>query len=123
MNLCLIIGNLVRDPETHTTQNGKTVCNFSVAVAKRRQAVDGADFFRVSAWNELGQNCMRYLSKGKKVAVVGAVSTSTYRTQSGEIRASLDISAQEVEFLTPRGESQQKTPENDYVEVETQLPF
>jgi single-strand DNA-binding protein len=64
-----------------------------------------ADFFRVSVWDALGENCAKYLSKGKKVAVVGAVSVHAYKTQNGEPGASLEVIAQEVEFLSPRSDS------------------
>ena len=53
MNNVTIIGNVTRDPETHTTNNGKTVCNFTVAVNRRQKDENGnsvADFFRVAAW-------------------------------------------------------------------------
>lgn len=105
MNRITIIGNLTRDPESRTTQAGKDVCSFTVAVNRRQKDQNGnnvADFFRVSAWNEMGHSCQKYLSKGKKVAVVGSVSVSTYTAQDGTTRASMDIMAQEVEFLSPR---------------------
>ena len=77
----MIIGNLTRDPELRTTQNGKTVCSFSVAVNRRgRRDAQGnqpeADFFRVTAWRALGENCAKFLSKGRKVAVTGSVRVS-----------------------------------------------
>ena len=63
-----------------------------------------ADFFRVSAWRELGDICQKYLAKGRKVAVVGSVSVSTYTGNDGVMRANLEVQAQDVEFLTPKGE-------------------
>ncbi|MBQ1779098.1 MAG: single-stranded DNA-binding protein, partial [Acidaminococcaceae bacterium] len=83
MNQLNIIGGLTRDPESRTTQSGKQVCTFTVGV-NRRNDREKSDFFRVNAWGELGNNCARYLSKGKKVCVVGSVSVSTYTTQNGE---------------------------------------
>ena len=110
MNKCFIIGNLTRDPELRSTPNGIAVCNFTVAVNRRRaagaEASQGpeADFFRVTAWRQLGENCNRYLAKGRKVAVVGSVQVSTYTAQDGTTRASLDVMADDVEFLSPRGD-------------------
>lgn len=104
MNSLTIIGNLTRDPELRTTTSGKSVCNFTVAVNRRKQ-VEGqpdADFFKVAAWNQLGENCAKYLSKGKKVSVVGAVSLKTYTNQNGEFKADLNVDAQDVEFLSPK---------------------
>lgn len=109
MNLLFIIGNLTRDPETRTTVNGSTVCSFTVAVNRTRK-IEGqpdADFFRVSAWNQLGDNCQRYLAKGRKVAVTGSVSVHTYTGQDGVTRAQMEVLAQNVEFLSPKSEADQ----------------
>lgn len=111
MNKLTIIGNLTRDPQLRTTQGGVSVCDFTVAVNRRmssQQRQNGqqaeADFFRVTAWREMGENCSKYLAKGRKVAVVGAVSVQTYTGNDGVTRASLEVTADEVEFLTPRTE-------------------
>lgn len=114
MNKLTIIGNLTKDPETRTTQSGITVCNFTVAVNRRHrdeQPVQ-ADFFRVSAWRQLGENCGKYLAKGRKVAVIGSVSVSTYQGQDGNTRASLDVMAEDVEFLSPKSGEQQTGQES-----------
>lgn len=104
MNKITIIGNLTRDPDLRTTQSGKNVCTFTVAVNKRVNGQNEADFFRVTAWDKLGENCMKYLAKGRKVAVAGPVSLNTYTSQDGRNRADIVVTAQDVEFLTPRVE-------------------
>ena len=110
MNKLFIVGNLTRDPELRTTSSGVSVCSFTVAVNRRRSSTSTAanqpeaDFFRVSAWRQLGENCSRYLTKGRKVAVTGSVSVSTYQGNDGTTRASLEVNADDVEFLTPKGE-------------------
>lgn len=110
MNKVFLIGNLTRDPELRTTPSGVSVCSFTIAVNRRRasSAEAGqpeADFFRVSAWRQLGENCSKYLAKGRKVSVVGTVSASAYVGNDGQARASLEVQADDVEFLTPRGET------------------
>ena len=103
MNKIHLIGNCTADPELRTTTSGKNVCTFTVA-ANRRKKVEGqpdADFFRVSAWNALADNCAKYLVKGKKVAVIGSVSLHTYES-NGKTRASMEVVADEVEFVSPR---------------------
>ena len=65
-----------------------------------------ADFFRVSAWRQLGENCGKFLHKGSKVCVVGPVSVRTYQTNSGETRANLEVTADDVEFLSGKSESE-----------------
>lgn len=109
MNKLTIIGNLTRDPETRVTQSGSSVCSFTVAVNRRGKS-DEADFFRVSAWNKLAETCQQYLSKGRKVAVTGPVSVSTYTGQDGKAYANLEVMAQDVEFLTPKGEQTAPDP-------------
>lgn len=111
MNKLTIIGNLTRDPELRTTQSGINVCTFTVAVNKRQKGDSNAvDFFRVSAWRQLGENCQRFLAKGRKVCVVGEVSVSTYTTQNGETRANMEVTAQDVEFLSSRMEQEMEQP-------------
>ena len=111
MNKLTIIGNLTRDPELRTTSTGVNVCDFTVAVNRRnrnRDAQNGqpeADFFRVSAWRERGELCAKYLAKGRKVCVIGPVSVRTYQANDGTTRASLEVTADEVEFLSSRNDA------------------
>ena len=115
MNSLTIIGNAVRDPELRTTPSGKNVCSFTVAV-NRRKKVEGqpdADFFRVSAWDQLGDVCQKYITKGKKVCVIGSVGVHTYTNQKGETVANLEVLAREVEFLSPRQEEVPAQPVRD----------
>lgn len=105
MNCIHIIGNLTADPELRTTPNGINVATFTVAVNSRFKDANGnskADFFRVSAWRQLGESCAKYLAKGKKVAVMGEVSAHAYKDKNGEPRAHIEVKANDVEFLTPR---------------------
>ena len=118
MNRLIIIGNLTRDPELRVTRDGIDVCSFTVAVNRRRGAKNGqpeADFFRVTAWREMGKNCKQYLAKGRKVSVVGSVSVSTYQAQDGSTRAQLEVTADDVEFLTPKGETPGEQPAQENV--------
>ena len=130
MNRLTIIGNLTRAPEVRTAADGNTVTVFTVAVNRGdRNGHPMADYVRVSAWNKLGENCGRYLDKRKKVCVTGPVRASAYLGQDGTPRASLEMTAREVEFLTPRGETVESSApavENGggYTEVETDnFPF
>lgn len=137
MNRLTIIGNLTADPQSHVAPNGKEVCNFTVAVNRRnrnRDAQNGqpdADFFRVAAWDQRGKSCQQYLSKGKKVCVVGPVSVSTYTAQDGTYRANMEVTANEVEFLGGgNGNTQENTApaaaneQGGFTAVETdELPF
>ena len=135
MNRLTIIGNLTKDPELRTTQGGISVCSFTVAVNRRKTQQNQnpeADFFRVTAWRERGELCAKWLVKGKKVCVIGPVSVSTYNGQDGKTYANLEVTAEEIEFLTPAGQIEtQEQPASQHVDaqsgftaVETdELPF
>lgn len=127
MNKLMIIGNLTNDPEMRTTTAGVNVCSFTVAV-NRRKKVEGqpeADFFRVSAWREKGENCAKFLGKGKKVCVIGPVAVRTYTANDGTTRAQMEVTADEVEFLSPAGQTEEKKDQaTGFTAVETdELPF
>lgn len=126
MNKIILVGNLTKDPETRTTPNGKTVCNFDIAVNDRQ---GNATYFRISAWEKQGENCQRYLSKGKKVMVTGPVSARAYTDRNGKANVSLEVTASEVEFLSPKDSYEQQErqaiqnePQMQAVETE-ELPF
>ena len=108
MNKLVIIGNLTHDPELRSTKDGVSVCSFTVAVNKAQtqaQKQKGerpeAEFFNVTAWRERGEICAKFLEKGKKVCVIGKVSLRTWETDTKH-GASLEVLAEEVEFLSPR---------------------
>lgn len=102
MNKLTIIGNLTKDPALRTTPQGLSVCDFTVAVNRRGKGENEADFFRVTVWRQLAEICAKYLAKGRKVCVVGAVSARTYQTNDGQTRVSMEVTADDVEFLSPR---------------------
>ena len=104
MNKIAIIGNLTKDPELRSTQDGIPVCGFTVAVNRQKTKANpdpGADFFNVNAWRALGENCAKYLAKGRKVAVTGRVSLRTWEKEDKH-GASLEVLAEDVEFLSSR---------------------
>ena len=107
MNKIAIIGNLTKDPELRSTQDGIPVCGFTVAVNRQKTKANpdpGADFFNVNAWRGLGENCARYLAKGRKVAVTGRVSLRIWEKEDKH-GASLEVLAEDVEFLSSRTDS------------------
>ena len=132
MNKLTIIGNLTKDPELRTTTTGVNVCTFNVAVNRRKTQNNQnpeADFFKVTAWRERGELCAKFLRKGRKVCVIGPVSVSTYTGNDGTTRANLEVTADEVEFLSPRVSDPEEAPaprdaQTGFEQVETdQLPF
>lgn len=129
MNTLTIIGNLVRDPVIRQA-NGKNVCSFTVAVARRKSAngEQVTDYFQVSAWDKLGESCGKHLAKGKKVCVIGPVTCATYQANDGTFKAQMNVRANEIEFLSPRETAEQAPKQTDsqsgFVQVEEDdLPF
>jgi single-strand DNA-binding protein len=122
MNKCIIIGNLTKQPELSTTSNGVSVCKFSVAVNRpfKTEGENSVDFFNVTAWRGLADNCGKWLDKGRKVCVVGAIQFRTYTDNNGNTRYTSDLMAESVEFLSSSANTEEKT-END--SVNESLPF
>ena len=114
MNKIILIGNLTRDPELRTTPTGVTVCDFTIAVNDRRrnqqnaggQQQDTAQFFRITVWRQLGEICAKYLAKGRKVYVSGPLTARTYQANDGTTRVSLEVTADDVEFLSSRADAE-----------------
>ena len=105
MNKAIIIGNITRDPDLRATGSGISVCTFTVAVQRRFQNQNGerqADFIPVVCWRGLADNCGKFLKKGSKVGVCGAIQTRSYDAQDGTKRYVTEIIADEVEFLDRR---------------------
>ncbi|MBR4271086.1 MAG: single-stranded DNA-binding protein [Clostridia bacterium] len=106
MNKIVLIGNLTRDPESSTTNSGITMCRFGIAVNRPFANADGVretDFFNITTWRNLADRCSKYLKKGNKVAITGTVQIRNYES-NGEKRIAVDVIADDVEFLTPKGE-------------------
>ena len=105
MNKVVLIGNLAKDPELTTTNNGVSLCKFTIAVQRRFAGPDGereADFLPVIVWRGQADNCYKYLKKGSKAAIVGSVQTRSYEGTDGARRYITEIVAEEVEFLASR---------------------
>lgn len=105
MNKVFLIGNLTRDPETSETSSGVHVCRFAIAVNRNYMGADGTretDFFNITVWRQLAENCGKYLKKGSKVAVIGQLQNRSYEDKDGIKRSVTDIVASEIEFLTPK---------------------
>ena len=126
MNKLVLTGNLTRSPELRSTPNGIPVCTFTIAV-NGRKSDDPTAYFRITVWRQLAEICNRYLTKGKKVFVSGPVSVSTYTAKDGTTRASLEVTAEDVEFLSPAGTGAENATVDDragFVKVDDEeLPF
>ena len=90
MQLITIIGNLTRDPEMFGDA-GHESCNFTVAVNSQKRKANSAlpehkaTYYKVRVWGELGKNCKKYLTKGRKVSVVGELDVSIALDKDGKV--------------------------------------
>ncbi len=107
MNSVTIIGNLGKDPESRFTTSGKQVAAFSVATSYKYTDSAGekreeTEWHDVEVWGKQAENVTEYLTKGKKVAVVGRLKTDKWQDkQTGQERRRTKIVALTIEFLTP----------------------
>ena len=110
INRVIITGNLTRDPELRSLSSGNSVCSLRVAVNTRRKNnstgewEDKPNYFDVTVWGAQGENCARYLAKGRPVAVDGRLEWREWEDRDGNKRQSVDIIADSVQFLGGREE-------------------
>ena len=112
----MLVGNLGRDPETRYTPNGTMNVQFSMAVSRRwtdqgGQQQEKTNWFRVTAWGRLAETLDRFtqegfLTKGKQVFVSGRLDAREYMDQNNQPRTSLDVSADDVQLLGSRADSE-----------------
>jgi single-strand DNA-binding protein len=108
INRVVLTGNLTRDPELRTTNNGFSICELGIAVNTRRKNgatgewEDRPNYFRVTVLGKQGENCQQYLSKGRPVAIDGRLEWRQWEDKEGRKRESIDIIADSVQFLSGR---------------------
>jgi single-strand DNA-binding protein len=104
LNKIMLIGNVGSDPEMRYTPNGKAVTSFRMATNYRYIGSDGerkeeTEWFRVSVWGKQAESCNQFLSKGRRVYVEGRLHSRNWEGQDGQMRTSLEVSANRVIFL------------------------
>ena len=102
MNKVFLLGRLVRDPEIRTTQSGKMVTTFTLAVDRFGGGKDNADFITIVTWDKLAENCGNSLTKGQRALVEGRLQIRSFEGKDGQKRWVTEIVAQSVEFLERR---------------------
>lgn len=138
----IIVGNLGGDPQMRYMGDGTPVTNFSVATnrswtdSNTGQRVDETTWFRVSVWRRQAEAANQYLSKGQRVLVEGRLRPDEnggprlWTGQDGTVRASFEITADTVQFLSSREEAAQLSADTgddafdqSPVEEEDDIPF
>lgn len=124
LNKVFLIGNLTRDPELRYIPSGSAVATFTVAVNRVYKTQTGekkeqASFIRVVVWGRRAEVCGEYLSKGNPVFVEGRLQSREWEAQDGQKRSTLEVVADNIQFLRggdKQGAAKQPTPPE---EVET----
>ena len=124
-----IIGRLGADPVKRFTAGGKAVASFNVATGKswtdaKGEKHDFTVWFRVSAWEKLAETCEKYLAKGKLVMVVGEMQEpKPFEGKDGSWRASLDLVARDVRFLSSVERTEEKEEVMESEDDSQVIPF
>ncbi len=108
INSVVLVGNLTRDPELRHTPSGTAVTTLRIAVNDRvkrgEDSQDAAYYFDVTVWGRTAENCAQYLAKGRPVGVQGKLTWREWDAQDGSKRQSVEVVADNVQFLGSRGE-------------------
>ena len=109
INRVVLTGNLTRDPELRSLQSGMSVCSLRIASNSRRKEngewVDKPNYFSVTVWGAQGENCARFLAKGRPVCIDGRLEWREWQGQDGAKRESVEIVADAVQFLGGRDDA------------------
>ena len=104
LNKMLVIGNVGTDPDMRYTPNGNPVTSFRLATGRTYTTADGerrdeTEWFTVTAWRQLAEQCNQYLTKGRRVYVEGRLKSDTWTGNDGQVRFRNEIIADRVLFL------------------------
>ena len=114
VNKVILVGHLGRDPEVRYTQDGRPICNFTMATTEQwrdkntGERRDKTEWHRVVVFGKLAEICGEYLSKGRQVYIEGKLQTRKWQGQDGQDRWTtevvVDISGT-MQMLGSRGDS------------------
>jgi single-strand DNA-binding protein len=111
INRVVMTGNLTADPELRSLPSGMSVCSLRIACNTRRKNnssgewEDKPNYFNITVWGAQGENCARFLAKGRPVAIDGRLEWREWEAQDGSKRQAVDIIADSVQFLGSRDEA------------------
>lgn len=126
-NVCLI-GRITKDLEIRTTESGKHICKFTLAV---KRDTDNTDFINCMVWGTQADNLVKYQKKGNQISVVGSIRTGNYES-NGKINYTFEVLANSIQYLESKKEEPQATNkgfegkslyQDEIVLDESELPF
>ena len=99
MNKAILIGRLTKDPElNYAAGTGTAICRFTLAITRQFKK-DETDFINCIAFGKTGETIAQYLTKGRQVAVTGAIRTGSYEAKDGTKRYTTDVAVESFEFI------------------------
>lgn len=124
VNKVILVGNLGSEPELRNTPSGTAVCEFRLATnetwkGKDGQSQDRTEWHRIIVWGRMGENCAKFLAKGRQVYIEGRLQTRAWEDKEGNKRYTTEIVARDVQFLASgasggnRGGSEGPPPPSD----------
>ena len=119
MNSVNMIGRLVADTELKTTQSGKKVCSFRIAVSNGKDRP--SYFFTCVAWNGTAENISKYFSKGSMIALSGNLTSRNYEDNDGNKRNAIEILVNAFDFCGGKSDSEGQAAKAE--EPSGELPF
>jgi single-strand DNA-binding protein len=108
INRVVLVGNLTKDPELRHTPSGTSVCKLRLAVNSRQKDASTGEwgekpnYFDVTVWGNQGENCAKFLAKGRAVGVDGRLDWREWEAQDGTKRQAVEVIADTVQFLGSR---------------------
>ena len=97
LNKAILNGRLTKAPELKQTQNGKSVCSFTIAVDRSRDR-EKTDFIPIVAWGKAAEFVNQWFGKGDLITIVGRIEVRNYDDKNGNKRTATEIIAEEVLF-------------------------
>ena len=117
MNLVCLIGRLTKDPELKTTQSGKSVVTFSLAV----DGFKDTDFIDCVAWNATAENLAKFKKKGEQIALTGRITTRSYEDRNGNKRKAVEVTCNTIDFVG--GKSNGETTKSPYNARQSEIDY
>ena len=123
VNKVILIGNVGKDPDVRYLDSGVAVATFSLATTERgytlqngTQVPDRTEWHNIVLWRGLAQTAEKYVHKGDKLYIEGKIRSRSYDDQNGVKRSIVEIFADNMEMLTPRGTTQPQQPQQQPVQ-------
>ena len=126
MNIAILMGRLTKDPDISTSQSGKQIARYTIAI-DRIGKDQGADFISCVAFNKSAEFADKYLKKGTKIAIEGAIRTGSYTNKDGQKVYTTDVIVNRQEFAESKGEAKETKPEDGFMSIpggiDDEIPF